>query len=119
MPFILGMIVPLVFFDICMEIYHRIGFSLYNLEYVPRKSYIKIDRHKLSYLGFPDKIWCAYCGYANGLLGYAKEIAAQTEKYWCGIKHQPAPDFYDPEHHKDFIEYGNEQEYKKRYNKNA
>jgi len=40
------------------------------------------------------------------------EIAARTEKYWCGIKHQPARGFHEPKHHKDFLKYGDEKAFK-------
>ena len=114
-PFIITMAIPLSVFDICAEVYHRIAFPLYGIKYVKRTQYIKVDRHKLKYLKFIDKVWCMYCGYANGFLGYAVEIAGQTENYWCGIKHQPTPGFHEPKHHKYFIAYGDEAEYNKRY----
>ena len=39
-----------------------------------------------------EKVHCAYCSYANGLLAYAREISARTEQYWCSIKHsRPLP----------------------------
>ena len=111
-PLILGMIIPLVLFDISMEIYHRIAFPLYGLAYVKRSEYIKIDRHRLLYLSLLNKIWCAYCGYANGLVAYWVAIAGRTESYWCGIKHQPSPHFHEPLHQKDFLTYGDEQAYR-------
>lgn len=114
-PFILGMAVPLVILDFFMEIYHHVAFPLYNLPLVNRSEYIKIDRQKLPYLSNIDKVWCAYCGYANGLLAYAVEIAGRTEKYWCGIKHAPDPHFHEPAHHKDFIPYGDEMAYLEKY----
>lgn len=114
-PFILMMIVPLVILDIMMEIYHRIDFPLYGIKTIKRSDYIKIDRQKLSYLGTIDKIWCTYCGYANGLLNYCVQIAGATEKYWCGIKHKPSADFHEPAHHKDFLEYGDKEAYEEKY----
>lgn len=111
-PFIYGMIVPFVFLDVCLELYHRVGFFCYDLPYVERGRYIKIDRHKLSYLGYSEKMNCMYCGYANGLINYARVIAGETEKYWCGIKHQTDSSFVEPEHHAEFIEYGNEAAYR-------
>jgi len=107
-PFILGMAVPLTFLDASIEIYHRVAFPLYGIPLNKRSDYIKIDRQKLSYLGVQDKIWCTYCGYANGLLPYATKIAADTEKYWCGIKHETGHG-YVPPHHKEFLEYGDEE----------
>jgi hypothetical protein len=113
MPFIYIMIVPLVVFDIWVEFYHQICFRLYKIPLVRRSAYIKIDRQKLKYLTRWERLNCAYCGYANGLMHYATVIAGETEKYWCGIKHAKNPNFIPPEHHKDFIEYGDEKAYRK------
>ena len=112
-PIIYLMIVPLVFFDLCLEIYHQTCFRLYKIPIVRRSSYIKYDRHKLDYLGLWDKLDCTYCSYANGLMHYATVIADDTEKYWCGIKHGQDPNFIPPAHHKDFLEYGDEESLKK------
>ena len=112
-PFIYMMIIPLIILDIFLEIYHRICFKIYKINYITRNSYIRIDRHKLKYLNPLEKINCAYCGYANGLLQYASKIAGETEKYWCGIKHKKTKDFVEPEHHKDFLEYNDEKEFNK------
>jgi hypothetical protein len=112
-PFIWLMIVPIVIMDIFGELYHRICFPLYGIECVKRKNYIRIDRHKLSYLNLKDKLSCMYCGYANGFLQYACEIAARTEKYWCGIKHKQGGSFIEPKHHKDFLKYGDKNAYAK------
>jgi hypothetical protein len=45
------------------------------------------DRRYLAYLNALEKLNCAYCSYANGLIGYVREIASRTEQYWCPIKH--------------------------------
>lgn len=95
-----------------MEFYHRFDFTLYGIPLIDRKKYIKIDRYKLEYLGTWDKVNCAYCGYVNGVLRYAVEIAAKTEQYWCGIKHKNDNIFIESEHHKNFLEHGDEVEYK-------
>ena len=101
--------------DVFMEIYHRICFPLLGIPIIKRSRYIRIDRHKLSYLGLMDKIGCIYCGYANGLLLYATVIAGETERYWCGIRHMKSKDFIAPLHHSDFVEYDNEDEFKRKY----
>lgn len=116
-PFIWMMIFPLVLFDIFLEIYHRICFNLYGLGLINRWEYIRIDRQKLSYLSIPDKINCMYCGYANGLMHYGTTIAAETEKYWCGIKHKAGGNFKEPEHQRLFLEYGDAEGFKERYGK--
>ncbi len=59
-----------------------------RLRLIRRKGYIRINRHRLQYLNFREKINCAYCGYANGLMKYSAANTAATEKYWCGIKHR-------------------------------
>ncbi len=110
-PFIYGMLIPLVFLDICLEVYHQIAFRLYGIEIVPRGEYIKIDRHKLKYLKWYEKINCAYCGYANGLIHYAGIIAGKTEKYFCGIRHRKAKNFHEPKHHKDFLPYDSKKDF--------
>lgn len=116
LPFIWGVIIPMVFFDIWVEVYHRICFPLYGLRYVKRSNHIRIDRHKLKYLNWYQKIACAYCGYANGLANYWTVIAGKTEKYWCGIMHKKYPGFKVPKHHKNFVKYGDEKAFRKRYN---
>ena len=112
-PFVLMMIIPLVVFDVFLEVYHHTTFRLLRIPRVPRWDYIRIDRHKLAYLTPAQKVFCAYCGYANGLLPYASRIAAESEKYWCGIMHKTTQDdsFIVPEHHADFLPYGDKEAY--------
>ena len=106
---------PLALLDIFVELHHQIGFRLCSLPRVKRSNYIKIDRHKLEYLTFTDKINCAYCGYANGLANYTVRIGAETEKYWCGIRHKRSKGFVEPKSHKSFVKYGDESAYKEKY----
>ena len=114
-PFIWGMLIFFIIFDIGLEIYHQIGFRIFQLPLIDRKKYIKIDRHKLTYLSFPDKLRCMYCGYANGVLAYAVKITGDTEEYWCAIKHEKDNDFVEPSHQKDFVEFGDEAEFVNRF----
>ena len=111
-PFIYGMFFSIVFLDVCLEVYHRVCFPLYGIAFVDRWKYIRLDRHKLSYLSGLQKVNCSYCAYANGLFRYASAIAGETERYWCGVKHAADPAFAEPEHHKDFLPYGDERAYK-------
>lgn len=106
-PFIYGIGIFLIAMHFFLEIYHSVAFRLYGVALVNRKKYIKIDRHKLSKLTLLQKVNCFYCEYVNGLLAYTVAIAAETEKYWCGIKHDIKPDseFIEPAHHKNFAEY--------------
>ena len=111
-PFIFGLIVPMVILDICGEVYHRICFPLYGIPYLKRTQYIKIDRQRLAYLNWIEKIFCAYCGYANGLMQYGSALAAETERYFCSIKHKKAKGFKEPAHHQDFLPYNNKKAFK-------
>ncbi len=105
----------IVILDIIGEIYHRIAFRLCKIPLVKRKEHIKIDRHKLKYLRWNEKLGCAYCGYANGFCSYITEIAGRTEKYWCGIQHQKSKGFKEQPHQKNFVKYGDEKAFKKKY----
>jgi hypothetical protein len=115
-PFIIMMFVPVVFFDIFLEIYHRLCFPLYGIPYVKRTHYIRItDRAKLPYLTLSEKFWCAYCGYVNGWLHYASVIAGKTESYFCSITHLEARGYVPSEHEKSFVKYGDEAALRRRY----
>jgi hypothetical protein len=106
-PFIWGVLPAVVALDIAVTIYQSICFKLYNIEVVKKNEYIKFDRHKLKYLNIIQKINCTYCAYVNGLLPFATEVAARTERYWCAIGHDASKEkFYVPQHHKDFAKYG-------------
>jgi hypothetical protein len=86
-PFIYALIIPLVLMDVCVCIYQTLCFPIYKIAKVRRADYLVFDRHHLPYLNALEKINCAYCSYANGIIAYAREIAARTEMYWCPIKH--------------------------------
>lgn len=101
--------------DLWVEIYQRITFPIYGIPYIQRKKYIRIDRHRLTYLNPMQKLNGIYCGYANGVLQYIVKIVAETEKYWCGIKHKKSEDFLPPDHHDKFISYGDEASYNEIY----
>ncbi|MBI2426959.1 MAG: hypothetical protein HYV34_03855 [Candidatus Kerfeldbacteria bacterium] len=116
-PFIYVQIVPLVILDLGLTIYHEMCFPLYGIPKVKRSEYIKIDRQKLGYLDWMQKLNCAYCGYANGLIMYAQRIAGDTERYWCPIKHKNDPKhFHAPPHHRAFAEYGDADEFHEKFN---
>ncbi len=116
-PYIFSVFIPVVIADIWIEIYHRICFPLYGLRYIERKKYIHLDRQKLRYLNPAQKLFCLYCGYVNGVFAYWVQIAGATETYWCGIQHKKVPGAKTPTHHKEFVPYGDEDTFKKRYKK--
>jgi hypothetical protein len=35
-----------------------------------------------------ERLNCLFCSYANGVIGYVREITARTEQYWCPIRHR-------------------------------
>ena len=115
-PIIWAMLIPVFFADICLELYHRTCFPLYGLEYVRRSKYIRVlDRTKLPYLNWSEKLGCMYCGYVNGWLHYASVIAGKTEHYWCGIMHLEDRGYVPSVHEAQFVKYGDEAEQHKRY----
>lgn len=109
-PFIYAMLVPFVFLDLCLTLYQSICFPLYNIGKVKRNLYIVIDHQHLKHLNSIEKVNCIYCGYANGLLAYAREIASRTEMYWCPIKHASRIIDKHSRYHQ-FIEYGEAENY--------
>ena len=86
-PVIYAMIVPFVVLDLFVTVYQAVCFPVYGIPKVRRGDYLVFDRHHLAYLNALEKLNCAYCAYANGLIAYVREIAGRTEQYWCPIKH--------------------------------
>lgn len=86
-PFVYIMITSFVLLDVFLFVYQSICFPLYRIPKVRRGDYIVVDRHHLGYLNAIEKLNCMYCGYADGLLAYARQILSGTEMYWCPIKH--------------------------------
>ncbi len=107
-----------LFLDLLVSIYQFICFPIYGLEKVRRREYILVrDRNKLDYLEPLEKIGCMYCGYVNGFLLYAKEIAGRTEKYWCGVMHENRPGFkvQASQVEQGFSAFGDEDDFHKKY----
>lgn len=86
-PFIYAMMIPLLLLDLFVTVYQAVCFPLYRIPKVTRSNYIIVDRHHLGYLNIIEKLNCIYCGYADGLLAYTRQILSRTEMYWCPIKH--------------------------------
>jgi len=115
MPLITLAIFPIAVMDLYVELYHRISFPLYRIPLVNRRSYIRIDRHRLPYLNLLQKYYCVYCGYANGVVRYWVKIFSETERFWCGIRHEEKEGFRQQEHQEDFLPYGDEEGFKRAY----
>jgi len=86
-PVIYSVIIPLVLLDLFVTVYQAVCFPVYGIPKVRRRDYLVFDRHHLAYLNALEKLNCAYCSYANGLIAYVREVASRTEEYWCPIKH--------------------------------
>lgn len=100
---IYSFIIPIVLTDFMLGIYQATYFATFNIPRIARKPFIIIDRGKLSQLNFFEKFNCRYCGYVNGVVAYAKAVAAQTEIYSCAIKHKVEPKGQD--HQGNFYDY--------------
>ena len=92
-PVIYAVIVPLVLLDLFVTIYQRVCFPVYEIPKVNRGDYLVFDRHHLAYLNALEKLNCAYCSYANGLIAYVREIAGRTEQYLVPDQARPARDW--------------------------
>ncbi len=86
-PVIYAGIVPFLLLDLLVSLYQAACFPIYGIAKIKRSDYLVFDRHHLAYLNALEKLNCAYCSYANGIIAYTREIAARTEQYWCPIKH--------------------------------
>ncbi len=110
-PVIYAGVVPMLLLDLFLWVYQTICFPVYGIPKVKRSDYLELDRGDLPYLNAIEKMNCAYCGYANGLASYFREISARTEQYWCPIKHarriQSAHSRYP-----QFFEYGDAESYR-------
>lgn len=107
------MIIPMLLIDGWASLYQAICFRAYGIPRVRRSQYILFDRRHLAYLNWIEKLNCVYCGYANGVVAYVREISSRTEQYWCPIKHalrvsEPHQRYYA------FLEYGDAEGYRAR-----
>jgi hypothetical protein len=86
-PVIYAIVVPIALLDALASLYQWACFPVYGVPPVRRCEHMVFDRGHLAYLNWLEKLNCAYCSYANGVISYVREIAARTEQYWCPIKH--------------------------------
>jgi hypothetical protein len=110
-PVIYSLIIPLFLLDLWVQLYQAVCFPVYGIAKVDRSRYVLLDRGHLRYLNWIERVNCNYCGYANGLVAYAREIAARTEQYFCPIKH--AHRALGPHsHYSEFLDFGDAHAYK-------
>ena len=112
-PVLYSLIVPIVILDLWTSAYQWICFPVFRVPIVRRSSYVVIDRHHLSYLNPIEKMNCLYCGYANGVFAYVREIAGRTEQYWCPIKHATRVRGAHA-HYRAFVDFGDADGYRRR-----
>ena len=86
-PIIYSTLVPFAMLDLWITLYQAACFRAWGIARVRRRDYFAVDRHKLAYLNGLEKMNCLFCSYANGVIGYVREVAARTEQYWCPIRH--------------------------------
>ena len=110
-PVIYGMIVPFVLIDLTTLFYQAVCFPVYGIELVRRRDYFAFDRRHLVYMNVLEKLNCAYCAYANGVVGFIGEVGARTEKYWCPVKHARRLR-YVHSRYAQFFDYGDAEAYK-------
>lgn len=110
-PVIWACFIPIALLDLFMVVYQAICFPVYGIPKVKRRDYIKLDRRHLAYLNWAEKFNCEYCGYANGVLACATEVAARTEQYWCPIKHALRMKSMHSRY-RHFFEYGDAEQYR-------
>jgi hypothetical protein len=115
-PVLYSLFVPLILLDLWIWLYQTVCFPVYRITKVERKRYVVLDRGNLGYLNWIERFNCNYCGYANGLIAYAREIASRTEQYFCPIKHARPVSGTDSRY-RDFLDFGDGDGYKKELEK--
>jgi hypothetical protein len=86
-PIIYSMAIPFALLDAMVSLYQWTCFGVYGIARVRRSDHLVFDRAHLRYLNGFERFNCWFCSYGNGVISYAREIAARTEQYWCPIKH--------------------------------
>ncbi len=111
-PLIYSLILPFALLDAFVTVYQAVCFRVYGVPRVPRSDYMVFDRGLLAYLNAIEKLNCLYCSYANGLIGYVREVASRTEQYWCPIKHARRV-IAAHDHYAAFLDYGDADAYRR------
>lgn len=112
-PLVYVLFLPLAMLDLLTTLFVVLGFPVYGIAKVRRADFVVLDRHHLAYLNGIEKLNCIYCGYANGVIAFTREVASRAEEHWCPIKH--ARRTRDPHRrYYAFVDYGDAEEYRKR-----
>jgi hypothetical protein len=111
-PVVYSLLVPMALVDAWVTLYQVICFRAWKLPRVRRRPYFVFDRQQLAYLNGLERMNCVFCGYANGVIAYVREVAARTEQYWCPIRHGRR--VRDPHaHYTHFVAYGDAEAYRR------
>ena len=111
-PLIYSLILPFGLLDAFVTLYQAVCFRVYGVPLVRRGDYLVFDRGHLAYLNAIEKFNCMYCSYANGIIGYVREVASRTEQYWCPIKHARRI-IAAHDHYAAFLDYGDAEAYRR------
>jgi hypothetical protein len=111
-PVVYSLLLPMALLDGWVTLFQRICFPAWGLPRVPRRPYFAFDRRKLEYLNAVERMNCVFCGYANGVIAYVREVASRTEQYWCPIRHRRH--IRDPHvRYSNFVAYGDADAYRR------
>ncbi|HXN05624.1 MAG TPA: hypothetical protein VN944_01005 [Nitrospiria bacterium] len=115
-PVIYSLVVPLILLDAWLWLFQAVCFPAYGIPKVDRRRYVVLDRGKLGYLNAIERFNCNFCGYANGLVAYGREVASRTEAYFCPIKHaRPVSGTHT--RYREFLDFGDSDHYKTKVEK--
>jgi hypothetical protein len=111
-PLVYSLLVPMAVVDGWVTLYQALCFRAWGLPRVRRRPYFIFDRQHLAYLNGLERVNCVFCGYANGVIAYVREVAARTEQYWCPIRHGRR--VRDPHaRYVQFVDYGDAEAYRR------
>jgi hypothetical protein len=110
-PVIWLCLLPALFMDLVVTLFQAVCFPVYSIPKVRRGDHIVLDRQYLVYLNVIERLNCYYCGYFNGVISYAEEVAARTEQYWCPVKHARKVKSVHSRYRK-FLDYGDAKAYR-------
>ena len=89
---------------------YRVEAGRIRFERDVRRAHKRLKQSIPKFINAIEKLNCVYCGYANGVIAYVREIAGRTEQYWCPIRHATrvrAPHA----HYREFVDYGDAKGY--------
>ena len=110
-PLLYSLVLPIALLDLWVTIYQRVCFPVFGIRLVRRSAYVVIDRQHLAYLNTIEKVNCMYCGYANGVFAYVREVGGRTEQYRCPIRHAKAV-AAPHAHYREFVDFGDASGYR-------